>query len=350
MKEVNQGLPYLREINIAELIRKIIKGKKYFLFTLPIALVISSLIVICIPRTYICEVKLAPESSSPNIGGLNSIASSLGMNIGNMTNQDAIIPELYPDLMKSTDFRVSMFDVKVTTKNGKINTTYFDYLKNNQKFAYWDYAIIWILSKFTKDEEEISGNGQSNKVNPFMMSKSQNDIAKIIEGKIKCNVDKKTDVITINVEDQDPLVCATIADSARVKLQQFITNYRTSKARIDLAYAKRLNIEAKQSYLKAQKLYAAYADANEGLALESFKAKRDELENEMQLLFNNYQQTALQLQLAKAKLQERTPAFTTLQSASVPLRPSSPKRMFFVMFWLFVTFCGTSIYVYRKDI
>lgn len=69
----------------------------------------------------------------------------------------------------------------------------------------------------------------------------------------------------------------------------------------------------------------------------------------MQLMYNNYQQVSMQLQLARAKLQERTPAFTTLQSASVPLKPAGPKRMIFVMFWMFAAFAGTVLYVARKD-
>ena len=151
------------------------------------------------------------------------------------------------------------------------------------------------------------------------------------------------------MKDQDPLVCATIADTARVRLQQFIIKYRTNKARIDLDYTKKLHVEAKKQYDRARRAYAAYSDANQGLVLESYKSRLEDLENEMQLMYNNYQQVSMQLQLARAKLQERTPAFTTLQSASVPLKPAGPKRMIFVMFWMFAAFAGTVLYVARKD-
>ena len=152
------------------------------------------------------------------------------------------------------------------------------------------------------------------------------------------------------MEDQDPLVCATLADTARVRLQEFIIKYRTNKARIDLDYTKQLYAEAKQNYDNARKSYAVYSDANQELVLESYKAKLENLENEMQLQYNNYQQISQQLQLARAKLQERTPAFTTLQSATVPIKPAGPKRMIFVAFMMFVTFVVTALYVYKKDI
>lgn len=338
----------LREINLKKLFNRILAHKKLFIINLSIALVVSAFLILCVPRFYVCEVKLAPETSTPNIGVLGSLASSFGLNMSNIANQDAIVPELYPDLMESADFQTSMFPIKVKSNKGDINTTYYDYLEKYQKSPWWEKIIGGIKNLF-KDKDADGGNGNT-KVNPFKMTKTQNDIAKLVGQKIKCSVDKKTSVITINVEDQDPLICATIADSARVKLQQFIIKYRTNKARIDLEYTQNLYKEAKRQYERARQIYASYSDANQDLVLESFKAKQEDLENEMQLQYNNYQQISQQLQLAKAKLQERTPAFTTLQSASVPLKPTGPKRMVFVVFCMFITFIGTSIYVFKKDI
>ena len=263
-------------------------------------------------------------------------------------NQDAIVPELYPDLMGSVDFQTSMFPVKIKTLDGKIQTTYYEYLYRYQKSAWWNYILNWIKSIFKNDTDQARSGIAV--VNPFRMTKTQNDIVKIINSKMNCTVDKKTSVISISVEDQDPLVCATLADTARVRLQEFIIKYRTNKARIDLDYTKQLYAEAKQNYDNARKSYAVYSDANQELVLESYKAKLENLENEMQLQYNNYQQISQQLQLARAKLQERTPAFTTLQSATVPIKPAGPKRMIFVAFMMFVTFVVTALYVYKKDI
>lgn len=40
--------------------------------------------------------------------------------------------------------------------------------------------------------------------------------------------------------DQDPLISATMADSVSMHLQQFITKYRTNKARIDVEHYQKL--------------------------------------------------------------------------------------------------------------
>lgn len=52
-------------------------------------------------------------------------------------------------------------------------------------------------------------------------------------------------MISISVEAQDPLICATLTDTVQNRLQQFITDYRTSKARKDLEYYQELCSEAK---------------------------------------------------------------------------------------------------------
>ena len=78
--------------------------------------------------------------------------------------------------------------------------------------------------------------------------------------------------------------------------------------------------------------------------------KLEDMENDLQLRFNAYSTVNAQMQAAKAKVQERTPAFTTIKGASVPVKPSEPKRMIFVAVCLILTFFITSTYVVVKDV
>jgi uncharacterized protein involved in exopolysaccharide biosynthesis len=52
-----------------------------------------------------------------------------------------------------------------------------------------------------------------------------------------------------------------------------------------------------------------------------------------------------QLEAAKAKVLERTPVFTVIKGADVPIKPAGPKRMLFVAGMLLLTFIGTSAYI-----
>lgn len=347
--EAQHKNPVSQQLNIGQILRRLLRRKMLFLITLPLAFVLGCAMILPVPRYYRCDVKMAPEISSPNMGNLGSIASSFGLNMGNMPTQDAIIPKMYPDMISSTDFQVSLFPLMVTTKDGSVSTTYYKYLKDHQRQSWWKSITSWITRLVAGKEDGGDNKNAEWNVDPFRMSKDQSDVAKAIGGKIRCIVDKRTSVISISVTDQDPLVSATMADSARVRLQQFIIDYRTKKARIDLEHSTKLAADAKRQYLVAQEKYAAFCDANEDLVLESFKSKRDELENEMQLKYNNYQLQTTQLEMAKAKLQERTPVFTVIQNASVPTKPAGPKRMFFVMAVMLIAFLATAVYIINKD-
>ena len=338
----------IKQIDFNKIIKQIKPYKKEYIVTLPIVFVLSCLLIICVPRYYTSTVKLAPELSSLNSNSLSDLASSFGFDIGGSAkNGDAIFPELYPDVISSNDFIVCLFNIPVTTKDGSLKTTYFDYLSKYQKSAWWNKALYSLKSMFSKKEASVN---KSQKVNPFMLTKKEDLVAKAISGKVKCSVDKKNYVISITVEDQDPLIAATIADTVRVHLQNFITAYRTKKAINDYNHIKQLVEDVKSKYEQKRRQYGAYSDANQDVVLESFRLKQNDLENEMQLYYNNY--TALQnkLEVARAKVMEQTPAFTTLQNASVPLKPAGPKRMLFVLGMTFLAFVVITLYALRSMI
>lgn len=337
--EENKKQPEVIDLRLV--IKKIRANKRLFYKTLPITFVLSCIYIFSLPRYYTSEVKLAPEMEN-NMGGgtLGSLAASFGFDLGEMQTSDAITPLLYPDLMEDNGFVTGMFGIRVKDAEGEINTTYYDYLKNHQKGAWFNYPIQWIKSLFPKGESK----GGDGVFNPYYLSKADNDIAESIRSNVSISIDKKTGVITINTKSQDALISKTLADSIRSQLQAFITEYRTNKARTDYEYYKNLTQKAKKDYEKARQLYGTYSDSNSDIILPSYRSKMDDLENDMQLKFNTYTTLNNQLQAANAKVQERTPAFTTIQGAAVPVKPAGPKRMIFVA--LMLVFATIVICVY----
>ena len=300
--------------------------------------VIGVILAFATPKIYKSTVILAPEESGSSFSGsISSLAAMVGMNMKIGQTGDALYPEIYPDLMESTSFIVGMFPVTVKKSKTDETYTYFDYLQKYQKLAFYEYPIDWMNSL----KEMLSNEDQpkpGHKADSKHLTKKEYDIVKSIIGKINCSVDKKTNVITIEVKDQDPQIAATIADSAQMHLQRTITDYRTKKARIDLEYMQKLFDEAHKEYTKARQKYASFGDANSKVVLQSVQSKLDDLENEMQLKYTIYQQVVEQLQLAKAKVQERTPAFTIVQEASVPVKHSSRPKIVTLIIWMILGF------------
>ena len=203
----NQINPQVRKpqpIDFGAIWLAIKSNKKVYYIVLPIAFVVAIVIAKSIPTYYKCEVILAPESGGG--GGtsqLASLASSFGVSLGGGGNAggDAITPSLYPDLMKSTDFKTSLFPIKVHGKNDKTSITYYDYLKNEWKQPWWD-DFFGLMAPESKPD---------TMVNNFELTGEQARIAGMIMKNVVCKIDKKTSLITIDVTTQDPYIAALLA-------------------------------------------------------------------------------------------------------------------------------------------
>jgi len=324
------------------------KYKKLYFMSVPLTMVVVWLLTLCYPDYYKCKVTLIPESGSGSnsMGSLLSLASSFGVNVGSAGGKDAdaITPDLYPDLMKSTDFVASLFDIKIKRDSDLQAMYYYEYLRDCQKKPFWEGASnLWGL---------FSSVPQKKKREPldlFRLTSEQKSVMGMIVGNVVCMVDPKTNIISIDVKDQDPVVAAVVADSVRSLLQKSLTDYRTSKARHDLAYIQKLHKEAKQSYERACDLYADYVDSNRDAILESVRQKQSKLENEMQLRYNNYNALSAQLLAALAKVQEKTPAFTTLERATVPMWIAGPNRRLIVVCCTILSVIFVTLWIMFKE-
>lgn len=338
-------------IDFAKIFSDLLKYKMLYAKVLPVVFVLAAIYALSQPNYYNCKVKLSPEmSGSKSTTGLASLASSFGVNLGTGgLGTEALFPTLYPDLMNSVDFKTSLFQVPVTIEGDKEEgepdrtMSYYDYLTKEQKAPWWSKAMKAVFSIFGSKEEEVE------KLDPFRLTRKQANVVKAIDQKVVCDVDKKTMVITIDVTDQDPVIAATMADTVKNRLQNFITDYRTSKARVDLEYNKKICAETKARYEKARQLYAEFMDSNQDIILQTIRQKQTDLENEMQLQYNAYQQVASQLLAAEAKVQQETPAFTTLQSATVPVLKAGPKRAQMCLIFVFLAFLGVTAWILYKE-
>lgn len=323
-----------REIDVIAIVKKVWKEKKTLYAFLGVFAVLGVIKALCTPKEYTTNVLLAPELGTG--GGISenisSLASMVGVDFSSSNKSiDAIYPEIYPDVLASSDFIINLFDIKVRMKEDPAERTYFRHLVFDTPIPFWSYPSIWLAKLMEKKDKR-----KSKGIDPFYLTKAQDEIVKKIRSNISCTVDKKTSVISISVKDNDPFASAIIADTIKSRLQQYIISYRTQKARNDLEQNEKLCEEAHKQYLKAKDKYAVFSDANENIVLQSYKLKAIDLENEMQLKFNNYSGLVQQVQLAKAKVQERTPAFTVIQSSTVPLKASSTPRSVMVILFIFL--------------
>ena len=315
------------------------EGRAFILKCCVVGIIVGLVVAFSIPREYTSIVNLASETGGSGTGGLSSLAAMAGINISSGRSSEALTPELYPDIVNSTPFTLELFDIQVKSMDGDINTTLYEYLDEHLSGAWWSYIITspkialgLIRSLWNKDNTELMESLNQEKKGYISLTKEQQAVAKILNKRIGVFVDAKTSYTTIDVEMQDPLIAATVADTVTKFLQKYITDYRTNKAKKDLQFSQEIYDVAKRDYEAKQAEYAAFADANQNLFTQRSRTELERLQNDRNLAMNVYTQSAQQLQLAQAKVQEETPVLTVVQPAVVPLQGSPSKLKVLIIF------------------
>ncbi|KAA6334892.1 hypothetical protein EZS27_016836 [termite gut metagenome] len=334
-----------QEIDLIELAQKIWAERKLILKICSYALFIGLIVAFSIPKEYTTSVTLAPEiSGKSGTEGMGVFAAMAGINLNTKSNEDALSVDLYPDIVSSTPFLTHLFDIKVADKKGKLETTLYTYLNEHQHLVWWRYvfsfpfkALGWVMSLFINDKPEIG----DRELNPFMLTQNETEVVNNLSKRITISVDKKTRVTTLSVTMQDPLISANVANIVLKNLQDYITDYRTNKARHDLEFTEKLYKEARKDYDIAQQKYAQYMDKNQNTILQIARIEEERLANEKDLTYNVYTQIAQQLQMAKVKIQEITPIYTVVEPATVPLRPGKPNKVAILIGFIFLGGVGS---------
>lgn len=332
-----------QEIDLLELALKVWAERKFILKTCGCAALVGLVITFSIPREYTATATIAPEmSDSKSGGGLSSLAAMAGINMNASSSADAIYPDLYPDIVASTPFVTELFDVPVESLNAEIDTTLYGYLNDYQCSPWWSAvasapfkALGWAISLFSTEE-----TGNKAKLDPFHLTKEEADAVRALSQRISISVDKKTGLTTLSVTMQDARIAACLTDTVMNKLQNYVTEYRTNKARKDFQFQEKLFNRKKKEYEKAQEEYAKFADANKNIILLSYRAEQERLENEMRLAYNVYTSVAQQLQMAEAKVQEITPVYTVVEPATIPIKASKPSKPMILIGIVFLTGVG----------
>ena len=332
------------QIDWMGILRQVLAIRKTLYKAAAVGVVLGILIALGTPKQYTVSITLSPEMGSSKSGsGLASMAASfLGGSIGS-DSPDALNATLTPDIVTSTPFLMELFDARVVSQDKQIDTTFTAYL-DEQKSSWMGYvlkapgmAISGIKSLFSEKKEK------TETIQEGTIELNEEDAAKLegLRQQIMADVDKKTAITTLSVTLQDPKVTATIADSVVSKLQQYITAYRTRKAKEDCQYLEKLYKERQQEYYDAQQRYARYVDANSNVVFQSTLAERERLQNDMNLAYQVYSQVAQQLQVARAKVQEEKPVFAVVEPAVVPLNPSGTSRKVIVLGFIFLAVAFT---------
>ena len=342
-----------QELDFRTILLKLWKYRKPLLIWTLIGAVVGLIIGISIPKEYATTAKIAPESITRTTTGssVSALASMAGVALRNSSNKDAVYPEMYPDIVNSTEFLTKLFDVPVEfmVKKEVVDTTLYCYILDYQKGPWWGKVLSLpgkglsaIIKLFRPEPEEEDEDAE---VDPAFLTRSQYRVVRSLSRRIQLLVDKKTFVVTVQTTAQSRKVSYEMCAAVLETLRLHVTEYRTEKARHDLEYQQLLEKEARETYYTSQQKYARYSDANQGVVLQRVLIEKQRLQNEMNLNYELYNYTAQQVQVAKAKVEEDTPVFAILTNPTMPMRSSSTSKSTYILACMLIAFCLEALWI-----
>ena len=150
------------EIDLMDILRKIIGIRKTLYKAAGIGLIIGIVVALSVPKQYTVEVTLSPEmgNSKGNNGLAGLAASFLGSGATVGEGSDALNVSLSSDIVSSTPFLLELFDINVPTSDEGENITLTSYL-DTQSSPWWSYilgmpgmVIGGVKSLFIADNED----------------------------------------------------------------------------------------------------------------------------------------------------------------------------------------------------
>lgn len=308
---------------------KIIWKEKVWVILITLLFTIGGIVYALLAREeFLSTGKILPEyqSKAGGLGQFAGLASLAGVDLSSATGggADAIRPDLYPDVLKSTPFFLDLFKVKVKTRS-------------NKEMTFSQFYDIFILdSKINKENTKVKFPISNQYIAvSYQTEKNLKDLRE----RISAVIDKKTGLITVTVKLPDPVVATIITDYSMNFLTNYITNYRTEKAKRDLNFlAERLDA-AKGKYYTNQAKKAQYSDQYQlsMMKLQTADLQRERIESEYKISSTFYNTLLQKYEEAKLKLQQETPVLKVLEPPVVPNKRSEPKRAIIV---ILATFLG----------
>lgn len=315
----------------------------------------TAIVIFKKPNEYISYTSVMPEYESSGVGGLSKyvgLASLAGIDLGSVTKSEAIRPDLYPDIINNTSFFLNLLNQKIQTLDNK-TIGFMDFYCNAYKIDTLEKnTFIDVIKSYLNINIKKTQMFSIDSEKLVYVSSGKSKIIKEVSKRVVANMDKKTGIISVQVELPDPVAAAYVASISMDYLTSFVSSYRTNKASKDVDFlAKRLE-EAKGKYYDTQVKKARYSDEYSlpTIRLQTADIQRERIESDFRVNSTFYQELLKQYESAKLKLYQETPVFKTLQKPVIPNEKKGPKRLMILILSMFLAiFCSIIILVLKYN-
>lgn len=338
------------EIDLKDLIIPIWRSRKQILTTAIIFAIFGGIIGFLTPATYTASSTFLPQTSQ-TLGGLSGslggLASLAGININAPIAGGDIPPSMYATVLGSQPFKKRILDAKIMV-NGD-SSSYRDYLANQPK------SIWGLVGEYTiglpgkvigaiKSSEDVANELGRNGLIP--LTDEEFELQKSLANRISIANDKKEGVVSLKVEEGDPLIAAQIAQVTESALQDWIIEHKIKNAKAQYDFIERQFEEKQKEFYSIQEQLANYTDRNQNVLAASYLTRLDRLQAEFDLVNTVYSELAKQKEQAAIQLSKDTPTFSVLDPVKVPKEKTSPKNAFYVLGAFFIGLISSTCWLF----
>ncbi|CAG5069887.1 hypothetical protein DYBT9623_02624 [Dyadobacter sp. CECT 9623] len=324
------------EVSVADLLNFV---RKYLFILLIVSAcfgVIGILYSFLLPKMFTAQTILLPEYSMSGRSSFFSMAVT-----AERGGAEKLVPELYPNILRSTPFGQYLLQQPVIDASGKKYNNLREYFARDTTQSFVSRAMSIFKSK------PAPAKSQPALPKSDILSISAEEQAKISRamGLVTISVDDKNGIITIESEMTDPVVAAVIVESSKKYLIQYVEDYRTSRTSDQAAFLEERVRESRSRQDRAEYALQSYRDRNRNAFLNVARIEEQRLQAEYVLAQSIYSDLVVKLEQSKIKVKEEKPVFKILEPAKVPINKSSPKRLMIAIVFAVAGAILTMIYV-----
>lgn len=350
-KQEKTDKPKIRgnEIDYVEAVKKLWEGKSTIIWGVCISILIGLLVAFTTPKQYKVVTTLLPQTEDGGgMGSISSLAAIAGFDIDLSDNGSEISPVIFPQILESEPFQLSLMHSKYSFKNIKEPVTLFAYVTKYEKLDFlgtvqkYTIGLPTLLKSTLKKKKVVAIETQSND-GLTHMNDDEYAISKMLKSNVTLSINKKEGYLTLTSIFGEALLTAQVARRAQELLQETITSYKTKRANEQLDFFEKRFNEKKQDYLAASKRLSSYKDRNLFISTASGNSEETRLTNDYNLAYSVYSELAKQLENARIKVKRVTPVYVIIKPIVVPQEPFAPRKTIILFVFVvlgFITSCG----------
>lgn len=291
------------------------------------------------PNEYTATARVVEKSAGgmPNLGGLASLGSSFGVELGSAVSGDGFGADTYAEILRSREVRLTV--VRDTFQYVDAEPmSYVDYLNRSggsiDKVLEYTLFLPWTIRRMLSGSDGGTRFPDENASGMRPPNDAEHEAMRTLYGKMSVSIDQKTRILTLTVRADEPLLSKQLNETLLAELEERVRSLRTEKVRQDLEFVAERFEEAEGELVQAEEQLAQFLERNQNPTAASLRFQEDRLRRQVRFKEQLYSNMQSQLVKAQLELQRNQPVLTTLESPIPPNERSAPMRRLIVAIFL----------------